>query len=78
MLHSPLIEHPRNQQAIVIPTKQKSSMLDWLQNSGRLIAPDDNNSTFSRLEVEISDFSLGEEGIGDFNYDDSNISLDED
>jgi hypothetical protein len=53
-------------------------MLDWLQSSGRLIARDFNESTFSEPEAEISDFLAGEDGIGDLDYDDSDISLDED
>ncbi|TAF07777.1 MAG: DUF3134 domain-containing protein [Nostocales cyanobacterium] len=78
MLNSPLQEHPRNQRATVIPLKQESSMLDWLQFSGRLIARDLNDSTYSTPEAEISDFLGGEDGIGDLDYDDSDISLDED
>ncbi|MBE9054703.1 MULTISPECIES: DUF3134 domain-containing protein [Sphaerospermopsis] len=79
MLNSPLNEQPRNQRATVIPLKQKSSMLDWLQSSGRLIARDFNESTFSEPEEEISDFLAGEDGIGDLDYDDdADISIDED
>ncbi|MFM5979651.1 MAG: DUF3134 domain-containing protein [Sphaerospermopsis kisseleviana] len=79
MLNSPLNEQPRNQRATVIPLKQKSSMLDWLQSSGRLIARDFNESTFSEHEEEISDFLAGEDGIGDLDYDDDgDISIDED
>jgi hypothetical protein len=54
-------------------------MLDWLQSSGRLIARDFNESTFSEPEEEISDFLAGEDGIGDLDYDDDgDISIDED
>jgi hypothetical protein len=36
MLNSPLRENPRNQRADVIPLKQESSLVDWLQSNGRL------------------------------------------
>lgn len=78
MLNSPLREHPRNKRAIVIPLKQESSILEWLQSSGRLIARDLNEANFSRPEEEISDFLAGEDGIADLDYDDNDISLDED
>ncbi|MEA5576928.1 DUF3134 domain-containing protein [Anabaena sp. UHCC 0451] len=78
MLNSPLREHPRNKRAIVIPLKQESSILEWLQSSGRLIVRDLNEASFSRPEEEISDFLVGEDGMGDLDYDDSDISLDED
>ena len=70
MLDSPLREAPRNQRASVIPLKQKSSMLDWLRLSGRLIARDIHD-TESREDVEvISDFLGADDGIGDIDYDD--------
>ncbi|MBK1986020.1 DUF3134 domain-containing protein [Sphaerospermopsis aphanizomenoides BCCUSP55] len=79
MLNSPLREQPRNQRATVIPVKQESSILDWLQSSGRLIAREPHESSFLEQEEEISDFLGGEDGIGDLDYDDDNdISLDED
>jgi hypothetical protein len=80
MFNSPLREQARNQRATVIPLKQESSMLDWLQSSGRLIARDSKELSFVESETEISDFLGGEDGIGDLDYDDddSDISLDED
>ncbi|HLO86559.1 MAG TPA: DUF3134 domain-containing protein [Nostocaceae cyanobacterium] len=71
MLNSPLREVPRNQRASVIPIKQETSILDWLQSSGRLIARDVHEPDFSdEQEEEISDFLGGEDGIGDLDYDD--------
>ncbi|MEO3704057.1 DUF3134 domain-containing protein [Trichormus azollae] len=79
MLNSPLREQPRNQRATVIPLKQESSILDWLQSSGRLIAREPHESAFSEQEEEISDFLGGEDAIGDLDYDDDNdIAIDED
>ncbi|HIK07840.1 MAG TPA: DUF3134 domain-containing protein [Trichormus sp. M33_DOE_039] len=34
----PLHEEPRYQPAPIIPLKQEESLIDWLQNSGRLIS----------------------------------------
>lgn len=70
MLNSPLREEPRNQRAAVIPLKQESSLLDWLQSNGRLIARDVHEPDFSDEEEEISEFLGGEDGIGDLDYDD--------
>ncbi|MBH8573110.1 DUF3134 domain-containing protein [Nostocaceae cyanobacterium CENA369] len=69
MLNSPLREEPRNQRAAVIPLKQESSLLDWLQSNGRLIARDVHEPDFSDEEEEISEFLGGEDGI-DLDYDD--------
>ncbi|QSJ19506.1 DUF3134 domain-containing protein [Nostoc sp. UHCC 0702] len=72
MLNSPLREEPRNQRAAVIPLKQESSLLDWLQSHGRLIARDVHEPDFSDEEEEISEFLGGEDGISDLDddYDD--------
>jgi hypothetical protein len=80
MLNSPLREQPRNQRASVIPVKQESSILNWLQSSGRLIARDVHEPDFSEDEEEvISDFLGGDDGIGDLDYDDDDdIAIDED
>ncbi|ALF51616.1 hypothetical protein ACX27_00185 [Nostoc piscinale CENA21] len=80
MLNSPLREEPRNQRAAVIPLKQESSLLDWLQSNGRLIARDVHEPDFSEEEnEEISDFLGGEDGIGDYlDDDDDDIAIEED
>jgi hypothetical protein len=79
MLNSPLREEPRNQRAAVIPLKPESSLLDWLQSSGRIIARDVHEPDFSEEEEEITEFLVGEDGIGDLDdYDDDEIAIDED
>ncbi|MBW4633466.1 MAG: DUF3134 domain-containing protein [Iphinoe sp. HA4291-MV1] len=70
MLNSPLHEVPRNQRAAVIPLKQESSLLDWLQSSGRLIARDVHEPDFVEDEEEISEFLSTEDGIGEYDFDD--------
>ncbi|AHJ28179.1 DUF3134 domain-containing protein [Nodularia spumigena CS-584] len=79
MLNSPLSEEPRNQRAPVIPLKQESSMMDWLQTQGRLVARNIQETEFSQQEAEISEFLSSEEGIEDYDMDDdSDVSIDED
>ncbi|WP_066376714.1 MULTISPECIES: DUF3134 domain-containing protein [unclassified Anabaena] len=78
MLNSPLREEPRNQRAAVIPLKQESSLLDWLQANGRLIARDQLEPDFQDEEEEISEFLGGDDGIDYLDDDDDDISLDED
>ncbi|KAF3887910.1 MULTISPECIES: DUF3134 domain-containing protein [Nostocales] len=70
MLNSPLREEPRNRRAPVIPLKQESSLLDWLQTNGRLIARDVHEPDYSDEEEEISEFLSTDDGISDFDYDD--------
>lgn len=79
MLNSPLREAPRNQRATVIPLKQETSLLDWLEASGRIIARNVHEPDFSHEEEEISEFLGGDNGIGDLDYDDDDdIKIGED
>ncbi|GAX35380.1 DUF3134 domain-containing protein [Nodularia sp. NIES-3585] len=79
MLNSPLTEEPRNQRAPVIPLKPESSMLDWLQVQGRLVARNVQEADFSQQEAEISDLLSTEDGIEDYDMDDdSEVSVEED
>lgn len=79
MLNSPLREEPRNQRAAVIPSKQETSLLDWLETSGRIIARNVHEPDFSDEEEEISEFLGGDDGIADLDYDDDDdIKIGED
>jgi Protein of unknown function (DUF3134) len=72
MLNSPLREAPRNQRAAVIPLKQETSLLDWLQASGRLIARENHEQDYGDDgEEEISEFLGGEDGYEIDDDDDS-------
>jgi Protein of unknown function (DUF3134) len=72
MLNSPLREAPRNQRAAVIPLKQETSLLDWLQASGRLIARENHEQDYGDDgEEEISEFLGGEDGYDIDDDDDS-------
>lgn len=79
MLNSPLREEPRNQRAAVIPLKQETSLLDWLETSGRVIARNVHEPDFSDEEAEISEFLGGDDGMADLDYDDDeDIKIGED
>jgi hypothetical protein len=77
MLNSPLREEPRNRRAPVIPLKQESSLLDWLQANNRLIARDVHEPDYSEEEEEISEFLSTDDGISDFDYDDDDDAVPE-
>ena len=73
MLNSPLGEAPRNQRAVLIPLQQKSSLLDWLQASGRLIARDVHESSSSVESGDVESILGVEDGIS---YDDDDFDDD--
>ncbi|MEH2465644.1 DUF3134 domain-containing protein [Nostoc sp.] len=78
MLNSPLREDPRNQRADVIPLKQESFLLDWLQTNGRIITRDVHEPDFQDDEEEIDSLMGVEDGIGYDLDDDDNIGIAED
>ena len=72
MTYNPsLREEPRDQRAAVIPIQQESSILDWLEKSGRLLAREVQ-------EVEV----VATEDVDDINQfiseDDNSFDLDDD
>jgi Protein of unknown function (DUF3134) len=78
MLNSPLREEPRNQRAHVIPLKPESSLLDWLENKGRIITRDVHEADFQDGEEEIDSLMGVEDGIGYDLDDDDDIGIAED
>ncbi|MGA7935069.1 MAG: DUF3134 domain-containing protein [Kovacikia sp.] len=72
MTYNPsLREEPREQRAAVIPLKQESSILDWLENTGRLLARDNAESDYLEDEgEELSDLMAGDDGSFDIDDDD--------
>lgn len=66
MLNSPIRQEPRSQPAAVIPSKNESSLLDWLEATGRLIARDVQEPEYLDEEEEIS----GLIDVDDVTYDD--------
>ncbi|MDZ8086628.1 MAG: DUF3134 domain-containing protein [Nostoc sp. DedQUE12b] len=75
MLNSPLREAARNQRADVIPLKPESSLLDWLQNNGRIIARDVHEPDFQADEEGIDSLMGVDDGIGYDLDDDDNDDI---
>lgn len=66
MYNPSLREEPREQLADVIPLKQETSLLDWLESSNRLLARESDDDAFVEDEEEISELM----GVDDTSYDD--------
>ncbi|MEA5508592.1 DUF3134 domain-containing protein [Crocosphaera sp. UHCC 0190] len=70
-------QEPRYEPAAVIPVKQDSSILNWLEATNRLIPREQEESTSSVEEdAEISDLIDVDDSYDD--DDDDTIELDED
>ncbi|MCU0517997.1 MAG: DUF3134 domain-containing protein [Oscillatoria sp. Prado101] len=73
MYNPSLREEPRNQPAEVIPLKQETSFLDWLDSTGRLLARDvhdpdgylDDQEEIDALIVDDNSYDLDEDGDDD-------------
>lgn len=67
-MHNPsLRQEARNQPAAVIPTIQDASILNWLEETGRLLARDPKDDrSYLEEEEEISELM----GSDDSSYDD--------
>ncbi|OLP19097.1 hypothetical protein BST81_07770 [Leptolyngbya sp. 'hensonii'] len=74
-----LREEPRSQKAPLIPLEHDSSILSWLESTGRLLARD--SSEFDYLDdedPEISNLMTGEDGDAfDDDDDDDVLELEE-
>lgn len=78
MTYNPsLREEPRDQRATVIPLKQETSILDWLESSGRLLARDSNDYDYLDDEEEISELMGGDDSSFDLDDDDDDLDLDD-
>lgn len=76
MYNNSLREEPREQLAEVIPVKQETSLLDWLESNNRLIARDVQDESFLDDEEEIAGLMDVEDTAVD--DDDSDASFDDD
>jgi len=66
----------RKENATPIPLQHDASILDWLEGTGRLLARDVVESSFTDNDEEISDLM----GVDDSDYDDDDddmLDLDE-
>lgn len=78
MLNSSLREEPRAQRAAVISSKHESSLLDWLESSGRIIARDHKEPEYLvEEEEEIAGLIDVEDVTYDLDDDDDLVELDE-
>ncbi|HEY9892746.1 MAG TPA: DUF3134 domain-containing protein [Candidatus Sericytochromatia bacterium] len=76
MYNNSLREEPREQLADVIPVKQETSLLDWLEANNRLIARDVQDESFLDDEEEIAGLMDVEDTAVD--DDDSDATFDDD
>ncbi|NJK37157.1 MAG: DUF3134 family protein [Oscillatoriales cyanobacterium RM1_1_9] len=78
-MHNPsLRQTPVYEPADVIPSSQHSSLLEWLESTGRLIARDvQEQVSYPEAEEEISDLIVDESSFDD-DDDDSDDDLIED
>lgn len=78
MTYNPsLREEPRNQRATVLPQKRDSSILDWLESSGRLLARDSSDFDYLDEEEEINELMAGDDNSFDLDEDDDDLDLDD-
>lgn len=78
MTYNPsLREEPRNQRATVLPQKRDSSILDWLESSGRLLARDNADFDYLDDEEEINELMAGDDNSFDLDDDDDDLDLEE-
>lgn len=78
-MHNPsLREEPREQRAAIVSSKQQSSILDWLERSGRLLARENIERDLINEDDEIEEINELMAGDDlDYDDDDSELSLDE-
>ncbi len=72
-----LREEPRNQRATVLVQRQAPSILDWLEQSGRLLARDSNDMDYGDDEEEINELMAGDDSSFDLDDDDDDLDLDD-
>lgn len=70
MLKNPLREEPREQRAAVISSRNESSLMEWLESSGRMIARETQEAEYLEEEEEISELIA----VDDITYDDEDES----
>ncbi len=76
MKNPSLRSYPRNQPAQVIPTPQGQGILEWLEQSGRMMARDDDSEAeFRDEEADLNALMAGDDGFDD-DDDDDELELD--
>lgn len=78
MTYNPsLREEPRSQRAAVIPVQQESSILDWLESTGRLLAREPVEVNYLGDEEEINEFISDDDNSFDLDDDDDDLELED-
>ncbi len=73
-----LREEPRNRRAPIIPIQSESSILDWLESTGRLLARDSQDVDYSDdADEDLSGLIAGDDGVDDADDDDDATDPDE-
>jgi hypothetical protein len=72
-----LHEEPRNKRATVSAKRQAVSILDWLQESGRLLARDSSDFDYGDDEEEINELMAGEDNSFDLDDDDDDLEVED-
>ncbi|HEY9809581.1 MAG TPA: DUF3134 domain-containing protein [Halomicronema sp.] len=76
MYNPSLREQPRYKMADVIPVRQESSLIVWLENTGRMIARDALDQDYLEEEAaEFSELMSAEEGTFDIEEDDDDDEI---
>jgi hypothetical protein len=74
MTYNPsLREEARNQRAAVIPLQNESSILDWLEATGRMLARDVQDVDYPDDEEEITELMAVDDGTFDVDDDDDDV-----
>ncbi|NEP61069.1 MAG: DUF3134 domain-containing protein [Symploca sp. SIO2G7] len=73
MYNPSLRQQPRDHQAEVIPLNQHTSLLDWLESQGRLLAREPQDEDLLDGEEEISELM----DVDDATYDDDDDMLED-
>lgn len=78
-MHNPALhEVPLDQPAPVIPLQHGASILDWLENTGRMLARDTADFDYRDDEEEINELMAGDDGSFDMDDDDDDaLELDD-
>lgn len=76
MLRNPLYEEPRSQRTPIIRLKSGSSLVEWLESSGRMVRRDMQEPDYLDAEAEISALIDIEDTTYDID-DDEDVDLDD-
>jgi len=78
---NPLVEQPRSQPAPISAPRGETTLLDWLQASGRMMARADQEETEDLLDTEDPEISglIDSDNVADFELigDDEELDLED-